>query len=616
MSNLAATIQRLEEALTAAADFLSQLDARNALAWELHQQDLARAETITRETLAQLFGLIDRPEYAIRQADAWVVLARIFTSRGDYIRAVIDSSQALTVYKQYGVLSAFVGRAYRVSGMALIRLGDYSAALDAFMSQLEIYEKQGIVDDEGHGSAYNNIGIIYYELGDPDTAQRHFERAETFYIRAEDYAGVASEKNNLCLLELMRGNYEGALVHGHEALRLFQDAGHDHGRATVHGNFGQIYTRLGDYARAEDHLLQAIPLVQSASTEIANYLYLGRLYTRMARYDGAIAALTHARQWAESSGSQRQLGEVHRALAEVYEVLEDWKTALEHFRESQEIADAVRSGEHIHQLQRFEVVRLTQQAQAEAETQRRLREQERAHYERLSNMKDDFLNTASHDLKNPLTAISMSTYKLRSCGRVTHPEDVEQIARIESTIVKMRSLITNLLDLARLEMGGAINREPGDLVIILRGSVDDFRERARAKQIEIDVVTDAAACPLYLNVLQFRQLFDNLVSNAVKYTPLGGLVRIELHSGDQIVEVRVIDTGIGIPAEALPHIFDRFYRVEADDHADEEGTGLGLAIARSIVERHGGQISAASVLGRGSTFTVTLPRVANMSAVD
>jgi signal transduction histidine kinase len=131
---------------------------------------------------------------------------------------------------------------------------------------------------------------------------------------------------------------------------------------------------------------------------------------------------------------------------------------------------------------------------------------------------------------------------------------------------------------------------------------------AEEKGLELEV--EIAAEPLVLVGIEdgLERVFMNLVSNAVKYTPAGGSVAVRAWSEDDYIKVKVSDTGIGIPEEALPRIFDEFYRAKNAKAVEKEGTGLGLAIAKDVVEQHGGQISVESTVGQGSTFYVILPK--------
>jgi signal transduction histidine kinase len=168
-------------------------------------------------------------------------------------------------------------------------------------------------------------------------------------------------------------------------------------------------------------------------------------------------------------------------------------------------------------------------------------------------------------------------------------------------------LTDQLLDLAREDAGAS--QRPGaplDLAALVRGVVEDMRPLAEARGLSLRV-EDTTAAPLHGDALRLRQVLLNLVDNAVKYTPPGGeiAVRVERRNRQAIVTIR--DTGVGIPADHLPHVFDRFYRADKARSREQGGTGLGLSIAQSIVAAHGGRIELASAPGQGTTCTVTLP---------
>jgi signal transduction histidine kinase len=170
-------------------------------------------------------------------------------------------------------------------------------------------------------------------------------------------------------------------------------------------------------------------------------------------------------------------------------------------------------------------------------------------------------------------------------------------------------MVNDLLDLAAGKME-QLRGEKKEVALneIITKVTELLRTRADEKglKFEVDIVEE----PLVLVGIEdgLERVFMNLVSNAVKYTPTGGSVTVRAWSEDNQIKVEVSDTGIGIPKEALPRIFDEFYRAKNAKAIEMEGTGLGLSIARDVVEQHGGQISVESVEGEGSTFSVTLPK--------
>jgi signal transduction histidine kinase len=172
---------------------------------------------------------------------------------------------------------------------------------------------------------------------------------------------------------------------------------------------------------------------------------------------------------------------------------------------------------------------------------------------------------------------------------------------------RLTRLTDQLLALAREDAGaGRPTLESLDLTVMVRGVVEDMRPLAEARSLHLHTQANGAA-PVHGDALRLRQVFFNVVDNAIKYTPSGGevAVRIDRRDGEAVVTVR--DTGIGIPPEHLPRVFDRFYRVDKARSREHGGTGLGLSIAQSIVAAHGGRIELASAPGQGTTCTVTLP---------
>ncbi len=224
---------------------------------------------------------------------------------------------------------------------------------------------------------------------------------------------------------------------------------------------------------------------------------------------------------------------------------------------------------------------------------------------KLDQIKSDFVHTVSHDLRSPLTAILGYVELIERVGTVN---DLQRdfIRRIQVSVHNITSLVDDLLDLGRIEAGFDTRKEPVSLDTIIRYSVEGFKKALGEKGHTLQLDLPVQSPNLLANPVQMRQMVDNLLDNAIKYTPPGGKIQVSLRvEGTQLL-FQVSDNGIGIPPIDLPYVFDKFYRA-SNAAADVSGTGLGLAIVKSIVEAHEGRIWVDSAVGAGSTFTVVLP---------
>ncbi len=221
-----------------------------------------------------------------------------------------------------------------------------------------------------------------------------------------------------------------------------------------------------------------------------------------------------------------------------------------------------------------------------------------------------FVANASHELRTPLTNIKLRAETLLD-GAYSDPTVSDKFLHdIESESERMEKLVKNLLTLSRLD----IQTEPDTLVPIkpcslLKTVVSAFSPQAAQKQISLSLTCNNLP-PINANREQLHRVFDNLLSNALKYSPPGSQISLSATASPTEIIFTVSDTGFGIPAQDLPHIFDRFYRVDKarTRTADPGGTGLGLSIVQRIIRSHGGQINVTSQPGQGTTFVIRLPR--------
>lgn len=226
----------------------------------------------------------------------------------------------------------------------------------------------------------------------------------------------------------------------------------------------------------------------------------------------------------------------------------------------------------------------------------------------LEQIRQDFVANVSHELRTPLSNIKGYAETLLS-GALEDKENAKDFLNIiykESD--RLSKLIDDLLDLSKIESGKMkMVFAPVEFKSIVARVIDILKKFATDKSISIDTNLPDNLPKLLGDENRITQALINLVDNAIKYTPSKGSVSISASSQDSFVRIDVKDTGIGIPKKDLPRIFERFYRIDKARSRELGGTGLGLSIAKHLVQAHGGEISVTSVLGKGSTFSFTIP---------
>jgi two-component system sensor histidine kinase BaeS len=228
----------------------------------------------------------------------------------------------------------------------------------------------------------------------------------------------------------------------------------------------------------------------------------------------------------------------------------------------------------------------------------------------------DYVNDVVHALQSPLTLLRLNIEKALA-DEALGPASQRHLRAALREVTEMSTLVTGLLDLARAEQGLAI-RDPAkvDLAVLAETVVDEHLAVAAEKGIITITFTHEGSVSVPGDQSLLKRALTNLVTNAIKYTGSGGHIKMTLGVDGARAVLRVSDTGAGIPAGALPHVFDRFFQLDPERSRETGGVGLGLSIARAIAEGHGGSLEAESQMGRGSTFTLRLPRLPESSAPE
>ncbi|MDP8266786.1 MAG: ATP-binding protein [Candidatus Aceula meridiana] len=228
---------------------------------------------------------------------------------------------------------------------------------------------------------------------------------------------------------------------------------------------------------------------------------------------------------------------------------------------------------------------------------------------RLENIRKDFVANVSHELRTPITNIKGFSETLLD-GALHDKKNAEDFLRtIYADANRLAQLVEDLLDLSRIESGkAALEMSSCHIKDIVDRVTVSLKEQIKRKNVAIEKDIPKNLAQVQVNEKNIAQVLLNLIDNAIKYNEKGGCIQISAKESNGFVEVSVADNGIGIPAEDLPRIFERFYRVDKARSRELGGTGLGLAIAKHLVQSHKGQISVKSELGQGTTFRFTLPK--------
>ncbi|HEV7999289.1 MAG TPA: ATP-binding protein [Planctomycetaceae bacterium] len=231
----------------------------------------------------------------------------------------------------------------------------------------------------------------------------------------------------------------------------------------------------------------------------------------------------------------------------------------------------------------------------------------------LDQVKNNLVATASHELKTPLTSIRLAVHLLleETVGPLT-PKQMELLLDARENSERLLAMVNNLLDLARLEQGSRqLDLQPIRPESLLRSAADAIRARAADQAIEVVLNLRDGLPEIQVDAARFGSALQNLLNNALTYTDRGGRITLGAQSEADEVELTIADTGIGIPADSLPHVFEKFFRVPGQSKG--VGTGLGLAIVQEIVVAHGGTVTCESHPGKGTEFRIRLPAMREMT---
>jgi two-component system phosphate regulon sensor histidine kinase PhoR len=308
---------------------------------------------------------------------------------------------------------------------------------------------------------------------------------------------------------------------------------------------------------------------------------------------------------------ERALSHSFAQVAPYHPLIELWKACRERGEEQVDMVEVSRHGLFLQAIVTPFGYRSSQEEQGEPLDEAGAEGylvilQDLTRVRRLETVRRDFISNISHELRTPLAGLKALVDTLRGGAIKDRRAAKRFLKRMDAEVDTLTQMVEELLELSRIESGQAPLRMAPTLVSeVVVPPVDRLRPQAERAGVEFTVLLPAELPPVLVDAERARLVLTNLVHNAIKFTPPGGQITVGAQPAGEDITISVQDTGVGIPADDLPRIFERFYK--ADRARSGGGTGLGLAIAKHIVQGHGGRIWAESIEGEGSTFYFTLP---------
>lgn len=606
----------------------------------LLKTNLPKAIEIGQKTYAKAEKFKD----GIGVVKSLIFLGIAFYEKNEYDFSLKFSEKALTKADETGYYKG-KGRALLRIGSIYDKLGNYNESLCNYFRAIRVFSR--VEEDKDYLRTFGNIGNCYYNIGEYDKSlkisfrglkfaerikddyfQAHFQinlgieyqrfvqdsvKADEFYQKAietskrikNDYLlSIAYENSGTNQLEL--GNDEKALEALENSIALKSKTGNLRDIGLSYLNFAAIYYYRKKFVDAEIYYSKALDIFTKIKFQLgmSRSIYgLGIVNRQIKNYRKSFSLFKKSLKIAESLTAKLDVQNNCKELYELYLERNNYKSALKFYSLFQEIKEEIFNEKKTLQISELttkyetEIFRLKNLQLTKLNTQ----------LKKLNEEKNEILSIAAHDLKNPLTVIATTSSLVKYLSENSTPSIVKHMETIETTAIRMREIISKLLDINAIELGKMnLSLKMISISNTIDFVVNDYRKQARKKDINIFWENEENIF-VYADKTALHEVLDNLVSNAVKYTPFGKNIFIRLTQRLKSVVCEVQDEGLGISEEDKKLLFKRFQKLSARPTGGESSTGLGLSIVKRLVEEMNGIISCESKDGYGSLFTIELP---------
>lgn len=650
-SNLDSSYLYFQQTLDLCIDDDHKLTFYNTFATELfYSGELEMLRSVYGSGLALDFSSKSYPDY--------VQLLKLRTDyhkvREEYDSALAAADNSFQVASQNQDTLSQVGALVN-KGSVFETIAEYPKALDFYLEALTLAESSK--NKRAIATAYISLAVFYSSIENPDLAISYNKKALEIYNELNQNIKVVQIYSNLGLALDKKGSYDSARYFLEKGYTIAENIGSEFGKAITELNLGLNSYRIKDYSKSLEQFDRVNIFFSKVNDGygmcLCNYNYC-RIYRALGQKDKAIEYGLTALKIAQEKQLLNEIEGITEQLSGLYEERNDMTNALKYYKMYSVAKDSLVSTDKNQEIGRlesrfdlnkslYENQLLGKEIDLKSQTittqrttiigsivsvflllaiaiilRKQLRERktlmskiegQAEKLQELDKAKTTFFANISHDLRSPLTLILGALDKVSERDyQILDTESKELLDVGYKNGKRLLYLADEIMDLTRLEEG-KINLELQYVKIVpyLRLLTKMFSSASDIKMIELKFSTEAdEETILHLDPHQFDKIIYNLLSNAIKFTPDGGSVSVELLTEKENLKIRVLDTGQGIPAKSLAHVFDRYYQSGTNDITSQAGVGIGLALVKELVELHMGSIQVESS-DNGTTFTITIP---------
>lgn len=598
----------------------------------------------------------------------------ILEIQGDYSGSLKRYNEAVEIFSKTGDESK-LALSYTNLGNAYYNLGRFDKALDYLSQALKINETSG--DSASLSKSYNNIGNVFLSLKDFKVAVDYYHRAELINKRQKNLKSLSTSYSNLGIAMQSMGKFDEALDYNRLSIETARSVNDQMGIISSLLNIGNIYQETGDYSQSLINYREALRLSNNnydGYLHASILTSLGSLRIKQHEYDEAISDLVEALKFAEKSGSAILLQNIYANLADAWEAKGDYKRAFEFLTKHKANSDSIYNQESNERLNRIRVSFESEQTERDNQllrqqnifsqlalkrqqiirnlliaisviiivslffvyslyqgrkkksellaqrTEQILRQKEelgqlyKEQYKQ-NETKNKFFSIIAHDLKSPFQSIlGFSELLSTEYEYLTEEQRKEAATNILSVSNDTYRLIENLLEWGRTQTGAVKAAfRSFNVKDLVAETLPLFQAPLKKKSIEFSYDLPALI-QAWADYDMIMAVFRNIVSNAIKFTPVGGSIHIKLSQTTDMVILSVTDTGTGMEPEILERLFTFDPKVQRAGTMGERGTGLGLALCLEFMELNHGKIKVESTPGKGSTFMIMMQPVSRRAA--